>query len=90
MYFYHDICLTLEETAKAIGTNDQVIAEQVINRRTAIKYYEKQILSRKSSHLGKDEEYYLKMAQLELSLMEKMFRIYSLTRRISKNILTSS
>jgi len=88
--FYHDICLTLEETAKAIGTNDQVIAEQVINRRTAIKDYEEKILSRKSSHLGKDEEDYLKMAQLELSLMEKMFRIYSLTRRISKNILTSS
>ncbi|MBE9526042.1 MAG: Na/Pi cotransporter family protein [Proteobacteria bacterium] len=88
--FYHDICLTLEETAKAIGTNDHVIAEQVINRRTAIKDYEEQILSRKSSHLGKDEEDYLKMAQLELSLMEKMFRIYSLTRRISKNILSSS
>ncbi len=90
MDFYHDICLTLEETAKAISTNDQVIAEQVINRRTAIKDYEEQILSRKSSHLGKNEEDYLKMAQLELSLMEKMFRIYSLSRRISKNILSSS
>ena len=88
--FYDDICLTLEETVLAIGENDQQAAEKVINRRTTIKDYEEQILSRKSSHLGSDDENYLKMAQMEISLVEKMYRIYALTRRISKSVLSSS
>ncbi len=88
--FYHDICLTLEDTVLAIGQNDQHAAEKIINRRETIKHYEEQILSRKSSNFGSDEDNYLKMAHMEISLMENMFQIYSLSRRISKLVLPSS
>ena len=87
--FYQDICVTLAESITAIAENDQTLAEKVINRKTAIKHYEDKILSRKSSSLGSEHENYLKMARLEISLMEKMTRIYSLARNISLQIMPS-
>jgi phosphate:Na+ symporter len=85
--FYHDICTTLEDNVTVIENKDQQIAETVINQQQTIKNYEEAILSRKSSHFGSDQENYIKTARLEISLMEKMVRIHSLARAISKQIL---
>ncbi|NOQ79217.1 MAG: hypothetical protein GQ546_07430 [Gammaproteobacteria bacterium] len=62
----------------------------MINLRAMIKLYEDQLLSRKSSHFVSEQENYLKMARMENSLMEKMIRIYSLTRRISRLIMPAT
>ncbi|MCK5696740.1 MAG: Na/Pi cotransporter family protein [Gammaproteobacteria bacterium] len=85
--FYHDICVTLEDSVVVIGQNDQQVAETIINQRRTIKHYENKILSRKSNHLGGEQDDYWKMARLEVSLMEKITRIYSLARSISKQVM---
>jgi len=87
--FFHEICATLEENITVIAQYDQRAAEKVINRKAIIKHYEDKILSRKSSHLGSEQENYIKMARMEISLMEKMARIYSLTRNIALLIMPS-
>ncbi|MCU7938995.1 MAG: Na/Pi symporter [gamma proteobacterium symbiont of Bathyaustriella thionipta] len=85
--FYQDVCHSVHDAVKAISEDDQQVAEKVINRRADIKLYQDKILSRKSSHLGSEELNYLQKARLEMSLMEKLYRIYSHARSIAKVVL---
>ena len=88
--YYNDVRLSLDDAVKAISENDQLAAEKVINRKADIKRYENELLSRKSSRLGTEEEDYLQTARLEISLMDKLYRIYSHTRGIAKVVLPAA
>lgn len=85
--YYHNVCHSVEDAIKAITEEDQLIAEKVINRKSEIKSYQEDILIRKSSHLGSEEPNYLEKARLEMSLMEKLYRIYFYSKGIAKVVL---
>ncbi|MCU7800602.1 MAG: Na/Pi cotransporter family protein [gamma proteobacterium symbiont of Lucinoma myriamae] len=85
--FYQDVCHSVHDAVKAISEDDQQMAEKVINRRADIKSYQDKILTRKSTHLGSEESNYLQKARMEMSLMEKLYRIYSHARSIAKVVL---
>ena len=85
--FYQDVCHSVHDAVKAISHDDQQAAEKVMNRRADIKAYQNKIIIRKSTHLGSEEENYLERARMEMSLMEKLYRIYSHARSISKVVL---
>lgn len=88
--YYKDVRQSVEDAVVAISKNDQLAAENVISRKSDMKRYEEKLLSRKSSHLGREEEYYLQLARLEISLMEKLYKIYSHARSVAKVVLPSA
>jgi len=59
----------------------------VINRKADIKSCQNKVFTRKSTNLGSEEENYLEKARLEISLMEKLYRIYSYARSVEKEVL---
>jgi len=85
--FYQEVCHSVHDAVKAISHDDQQAAEKVMNRRADIKSYQNKIIIRKSSHLGSEEADYLERARMEMSLMEKLYRIYSHARSIAKVVL---
>ncbi|NOQ78193.1 MAG: Na/Pi cotransporter family protein [Gammaproteobacteria bacterium] len=88
--FYQDVCHSVHDAVKAISEEDQQAAEKVINRRADIKSYQDKIVTRKSSNLGSEEANYLQRARMEMSLMEKLYRIYSHARSIAKVVLPAA
>ena len=85
--FYQEVCHSVHDAVKAISEEDQQLAEKVINRKADIKSYQAQILTRKSKHLGSEEANYLEKVRMEMSLMEKLNRIYSHARNVAKVVL---
>ncbi len=85
--FYRDVCESVEAAIKAITENDQQAAEQVIMKKEEMKRYVDQILVRKSSHLGKGEKDYLKMARQEITLMQDMHRLYFFAIRVAEVVI---
>ena len=85
--YYLDVCLSVQDAVKAISEEDQLTAEKIINRKADIKAYQDDILTRKSSHLGSEEPNYLEKARQEMSLMEKLYRIYSNAKGIAYVVL---
>lgn len=51
------------------------------------KVYVDKILSRKPSHQGSQKENYLKLARLEITLMQSVHRLYFFARGIAKVVL---
>lgn len=85
--YYQDICHSVQDAVKAISEEDQQLAEKVIIRKADIKAYQEKILVRKSSHLGSEESDYLERVRMEMSLLEKFYRIYFKAKSIAKVVL---
>ena len=85
--FYWDVCQSVEDAIKAVSKNDQQAAETVINKKMDMKHYVDQILMRKSSHLASKQENYLKLARLEITLMQNMYRLYFFSNRIAEVVM---
>ena len=85
--YYQEVCFSVADAVKAISEGDQLLAEKVINRKAEIKSFQNDILSRKASHLGSEESDYLEKVRMEISLMEKMYRIYFHAKGIAKSVL---
>jgi phosphate:Na+ symporter len=45
------------------------------------------LLARKANRLATDDQDYLKLVQLQMSFVDQMRRIYTLTKRIAKVVL---
>ena len=52
-----------------------------------IKQLSDELLARRSERLGRKDSQYLAAARLDMSLIDKLHRIYSLTKRIAKEVL---
>ena len=52
-----------------------------------IKQLSDELLARRSERLGRKDSQYLAAARLDMSLIDKMHRIYSLTKRIAREVL---
>ena len=85
--FYHDVCQSIKDAVNAVSKNDQQAAELVINKKADMKRYVNKILSRKSSHLGSEEDNYLKSARMEITLMQNFYRLYSYAKRVAEVVV---
>jgi len=74
-------------TVHAVRNNDQRAAEEVVNMKGKIAHLADDFLTRKSERLGSDETNYLAAARWEMSVVDKLRRIYTMAKRISKVIL---
>lgn len=84
---YDEVRTSLELTIQSILDNDQQAAHEVISKKDNIDELAENLLTRKSEHLGRSEPVDLETARIEISLIDKLRRTYSLARRIAKTVL---
>jgi phosphate:Na+ symporter len=77
----------VELTVQAIRDNDQHAAESVLLLKNIIRDNSESLLARKANRLATDDQDYLKLVQLQMSFVDQMRRIYTLTKRIAKVVL---
>ena len=84
---YDAVVKAVSLTVQAIRDNDQTAAEEVMRMNNEIKRLSAEMLARKSERLGRKEPGYLAAARTDMSFIDKMNRIYSLTKRIAREVL---
>ena len=84
---YNEVQRAVELAVQSIRDNDQQLAAEVINKKDSISNLAEQLLSRKSERLGRYHADELETARIEISLIDKMRRTYSLARRIARIVL---
>lgn len=84
---YDAVVKAVSLTVQAIRDNDQTAAEEVMRMNNEIKRLSAEMLARKSERLGRKESGYLAAARTDMSFIDKMNRIYSLTKRIAREVL---
>jgi len=84
---YEAVVKAVSHTVKAIRDNDQTSAEEVMKMNNEIKRFGDEMLARRSERLGRKESRYLTAARIDMSLVDKMLRIYSLAKRIAREVL---
>ncbi len=63
---------------------DTVAAKEILNWESTIESLQQELMMRKSSRLGSTEEAALRTARIEVSLSDKLVRMYSLIKRITE------
>lgn len=86
---YSSVLKSVEQTVQAIKEKDELAAESVLMLKEPIRQQSELILSRKADRLANNESDYLALIRLEMSFVENMRHIYSLSRRIAKVVLPS-
>jgi phosphate:Na+ symporter len=87
MEVYDSVLKSVELTVQAIRDNDQHAAESVLLMKNIIRDNSESLLTRKANRLATDDQDYLKLVQLQMSFVDQMRRIYTLTKRIAKVVL---
>ncbi len=78
-------CKMLNELAVlSIQLNNQSAAMEVINKKETVAELVESLVTRKAEVLGREKEDDLETARIEISLIDKISRAYTLTRRIAK------
>ena len=80
---YKEVSTSVELAVQSIRDNDQEAALAVVNRKETITQLLDDLLTREAADLGRDQGAELESARLEISLIEKMSRVYNLSRRIA-------
>lgn len=88
--YYRDVCHSVSDAVKAISEEDQQFAEKVINRKAEIKSYQNKILTMESDYLYSEESNHLQRMRMEVSLMEKLYRIYTHAKNIAKVVMPAA
>ena len=82
---YQEVYHSVELAVQSIQNNDQHAALAVINKKENIAQLVERLVSRKAEVLGRDQAGdELETARIEISLIDKMTRAYTLTRRLAK------
>jgi phosphate:Na+ symporter len=84
---YTTVIEATELTVRAIRDNDQRAAGAVLQLKEEIRENADRLLSRKAERLTADNDDYLQIARIQMSFVDQMRRIYTLTKRISKVFL---
>ncbi len=79
-----EVLQSAELAVQSIQHNDQNAALEVINKKENIAELVEVLLARKAKTLGRDQADELETARIEISLIDKMSRSYTLSRRIAK------
>lgn len=86
---HSNVVKSVELTVQAIRDNDQKAAESVMMLKDTIRDQSEALLSRKAERLATNDPEYLELVRLEMSFVDQMRRIYTLTKRIAKIALPS-
>ena len=86
---YSSVLTSVEQTVQAVKEKDELAAESVLMLKDPIRQQSELILNRKAERLANDDAAYVALIRLEMSFVENMRHIYSLSRRIAKAILPS-
>jgi phosphate:Na+ symporter len=84
---YDSVVKAVSHMVQAVRDNDQAAAQEVMGMQNEIKQFSDELLARRSERLGRKDSQYLAAARLDMSLIDKMNRIYSLTKRIAREVL---
>ena len=84
---YDAVVKAVSHTVQAVRDSDQAAAEEVMRMKNEIKQLSDELLARRSERLGRKDSQYLAAARLDMSLIDKFHRIYSLTKRIAREVL---
>jgi phosphate:Na+ symporter len=84
---YDAVGQAMELAVRAVRDNDQRAAEEVMLMKGEIGRLAEAFLTRKSERIGAQEENYLASARAEMSLVDKLRRIYTLAKRMAKVVL---
>lgn len=86
---YSSVLASVEQTVQAVKEKDELAAESVLMLKDPIRQQSELIIARKAERLEDDDTAYLALIRLEMSFVENMRHIYSLSRRIAKAVLPS-
>jgi len=78
---------SVELTVRAIRDNDQRAAESVLMMKDDIRELSGRLLARKAERLTVNDLDYIELVRLEMSFVDQMRRIYTLSKRIAKVVL---
>jgi len=84
---YAMVVESVELTVQAVRDNDQRAAESVMIMKDDIRDQSERLLARKADRLTVDDPDYLDLVRLEMAFVDQMRRIYTLAKRISKDIV---
>ncbi len=84
---YVTIGRSVELAVQAVRDGDQRAAEDVVNMKGDVARAVDSFLARKSERIGTEDENYLASARAEMSLVDKLRRIYTMAKRIAKVVL---
>ncbi len=84
---YKEIYLAVRLSVKAIEFDDQNAAHKVVKKQAYIKDLMDSIIVHKAEGLGLEGAPKMETDRLEISLLEKLGRIYELSRKISLSVL---
>jgi len=85
--FHTTVVKSVELAVGAIRDNDQRAAESVLMMKDIIREHSELLLARKAERLTVEDPEYLELVRLEMSFVDQMRRIYTLTKRIAKVVL---
>lgn len=86
---YNSVLASVEHTVQAVKEKDEIAAESVLMLKDPIRQQSELILSRKAERLANDDAAYVTLIRIEMSFVDNMRHIYSLSRRIAKAVLPS-
>jgi phosphate:Na+ symporter len=84
---YATVIEAVELTVQALRDNDQRAAESVLMLKAQVREQSERLLSRKAERLATDDPDYLTLIRMQMSFVDQMRRIYTLAKRITKDIL---
>lgn len=84
---YSDVVKSVEFTVQAVRDNDQLAAESVLMMKDGIRLQSDRLLARKAERLTPEDDDYLNLVRLEMAFVDQIRRIYTLAKRISKDVL---
>ncbi len=86
---YNSVLASVEQTVQAVKEKDELAAESVLMLKEPIRQQSELITARKAERLANDDSAYVTLVRIEMSFVENMRHIYSLSRRIAKAVLPS-
>ena len=84
---YESTLTAVELTVKAVRDNDQQAAESVVMMKNTLRDQADRLLGRKAQRLSAEAPNYIELVRLQMSFVDQMRRIYTLTKRVAKGVL---
>jgi phosphate:Na+ symporter len=84
---FREVHSAVEHAVGAVQYNNQNLANEVLVKKDTIAHLADDLLERKSEGLGRDLSNQLETARLEISLVDKLRRTYTLAKRIAKIVI---
>ena len=76
---------SIADIVRAVGERDEKAGENVITAKDEVRRLSDEFLSHQSQRIGIQTETHLNLVRLELELLDKLRRIYTLSKRIAKD-----